>query len=833
MQHLYICTLRVDECLFSHAQHCCMFVNTCSFVGPLPVGWLENHRADWYKQHFYYSKQQSSFSAQPNTISKRGVTGLEAPSGNVREEDGDENNAEQEPTSEPVPIPSLGRSYSSTPTITPTRRKEKGREEATPPPSSLQSKISRTPPTPSRLRPKTADTNTSLATARTRPKTTESLLTPAWLNRGESYATAHETWEHANEYRAKGRTGRVERNEVPPIPAIPTDVGFGESMTTDHSQGGASTVSAPHTIRAQDSLASLLKRDQDRRRLSDSVDSRLMNLDGHVDSIYSGEPSRRSSVLSLRWKSKSRMIKKPMEEVNPTPWNSRISSHQERVAGGLVRFNTTDMSVQERDNEMQKQITDLNRARSLRHGGRRRSSLMRQHSGEIIKMDSMIVRIEIAHAQQLPEDYDENASLKVNTRTADKWREYVVVCRERDDPDIPMILRLYKSRTIPAIDKQHISSRSTREIPLNPKTTNVNLYSSLDKTLVIWLPYKHGTLIYIMRPRCSSSSVEWYAFLRTALGEQQCKSLQISVPDLALTISINNPFERRDYTQVNESGDITAIEQQDVAGNLLKRSMEMLKDVDEWEDILEHWGTNERMGLAWRRYDRLEWVHGTNEQRMDGSMAMQKTHELELRPKTHYPTESVLVSGEKMVEPPPVEGFLVRLTSGKGKERLGRYFNNRLYYACHDQFLCFCRPSRALPPPPPKPLARGGVVPTPSEISEGMPLVYCISPFLLNQDGEIEWLANPTLGPVEKRDQEAYEEAERKVNLLLRAEGFVDLTQAAGVRRVRPKRSDGPVADADGCMEEHSGEQSSVVEVDDEMCFEIVLENGLILKLQV
>jgi hypothetical protein len=34
-------------------------------------------------------------------------------------------------------------------------------------------------------------------------------------------------------------------------------------------------------------------------------------------------------------------------------------------------------------------------------------------------------------------------------------------------------------------------------------------------------------------------------------------------------------------------------------------------------------------------------------------------------------------------------------------------------------------------------------------------------------------------------------------------------------------------------MEEHSGEQSSVVEVDDEMCFEIVLENGLILKLQV
>ena len=532
----------------------------------------------------------------------------------------------------------------------------------------------------------------------------------------------------------------------------------------------------------------------------------------------------------------------------------------ERVSGGLVRFNTSNMPAarQDRDDEVQQRIAGLTRARSLKRGSKVGSGRLRKLSGsfpctsEVIKFDCMLVRVETAQQQPLAEEYDENESLKVSTRTADKWREYLVVCRESaGDPDAPLALRLYKTRRIPAVDRQHVPACAAHDtIPLNARTTRVNLYSSLDKTLVLWLPHKRGTIIYILRPRCASASVEWYTFLRAALGEPPCRSLQISVPDLSLTIALDNPFERRRLLQVDaaDRDNITAVGgRQPVARSLLERSLAVLADVDEWKAILSHWGARERMGLAWRRYDRLEWVHGPDEERMDGSMAMQKTHELELRPKTHYPTECVLAdSGERMVEPAPIEGFLVRLTSRKGRERrLGWYFRKRLYYSCHDKFLCFCQPSRALPP----------AIPAPP-----LPLVHELSPYPLNQDGEISWLAGaatPTPAYVEMKDQEAYEEAERNVNMLLRAEGFVDLTLAVGVRRMQLSGGGGggggggsDSGGLDGCMDQHSGEDdrgengegeaegeggsiNADGEVDEERCFEILLENGLVLKLQV
>lgn len=335
--------------------------------------------------------------------------------------------------------------------------------------------------------------------------------------------------------------------------------------------------------------------------------------------------------------------------------------------------------------------------------------------------------------------------------------------------------------------------------------------------------------------------MEWYTFLRTTLGAQPCKSLQISVPDLTLNILIDNPFERPEQTEHNASGDITAIRQCDVAASLLTRSMKMLDGINEWESIINYWKSHERMGLAWRRYDRLEWVHGANEQRMDGSIAMQKTHELELRPKTHYPTESVLPNGKRLEEPPPVEGFLIRLTSSKGRQnRLGRSFSKRMYFAAFDQFLCFCKPSMALPPAPPKSLTSGGVFPSPTEISEGIPLIYAISPYRLNSEGEIEWLAGTATPAVfQAKDQDAYDEAQRKITLLSRSAGFVDLTKVDRVCRVGSNPMDDEELNSEVGIDGHNDhsdrdiEDATSVPEDDDKCFEIVLENGLRLKLQV
>lgn len=216
---------------------------------------------------------------------------------------------------------------------------------------------------------------------------------------------------------------------------------------------------------------------------------------------------------------------------------------------------------------------------------------------------------------------------------------------------------------------------------------------------------------------------------------------------------------------------------------------------------------------------------------MYGTMAMQKTHQLELRPKTHYPTMTKMKDGEKMVEPAPVEGFLLRLTSGTGRqERMGRFFFKRLYFYTHDNLLCFCKPARALPPPPPELLLRSGTIPKTSEIIDEIPLIYAVAPYAPDAHGEIPWLTKAA-AEIERRDRDAYDEAERKVNTLLRSDGFVDLCKAVEVRLV--KRGYGESADFRQSASDLNQEDGRVHEFNDEKAFEIVLENGLELRLQV
>lgn len=216
---------------------------------------------------------------------------------------------------------------------------------------------------------------------------------------------------------------------------------------------------------------------------------------------------------------------------------------------------------------------------------------------------------------------------------------------------------------------------------------------------------------------------------------------------------------------------------------------------------------------------------------MYGSMAMQKTHQLELRPKMHYPTITKMKDGEKMVEPAPVEGFLLRLTSGTGRqERMGRFFFKRLYFYTHDNLLCFCKPARALPPPPPELILRNGIIPKTSEIIDEIPLIYAVAPYAPDGRGEIPWLTKAA-AEIERRDREAYDEAERKVNTLLRSDGFVDLCKAVEVRLV--KRGYGESVDFRQSVPDLNQEDGRAYEFNDEKAFEIELENGLVLRLQV
>lgn len=416
-----------------------------------------------------------------------------------------------------------------------------------------------------------------------------------WQSRGPLTALSPEPEDTTFHFDGAGGSARAElspsryRTYVDIITEEPAPAASG-------SEYGGSSV-APQSFEATNSLASLLIHDNEARRKK----------------IQSPTPKIRPSRSLLKTPSFLSPAKNRSRAQSQTPEDRgpKVSSNNDRVHGGMVRFNTA-VDMHERDKHLQLKLAELSRRRTLRQLGRHPRH--RKRDGEIIKMENMLIRVECVKST-LPVDYDEHESIKFDTQTLERWREFIVVCREGSGED-PMYIQLYKSRTVPAIDRKHIASYSTLNIPLTPKSTYVNLYSSLDKSLVVWHPRKSYTLIYILRPRCPSSSVEWYTFLGKALGWTRPETLHIVVPAIDVTLTIVNPFDKIERKIAEAEGnehDIALLqEEKAIAGDLIKKSLEMLRKCRQWDDLLDKWLREECMGLAWRKYDRLEWIHGVS-----------------------------------------------------------------------------------------------------------------------------------------------------------------------------------------------------------------------------
>ena len=407
---------------------------------------------------------------------------------------------------------------------------------------------------------------------------------------------------------------------------------------------------------------------------------------------------------------------------------------------------------------------------------------------------------------------------------------------------------------IPEIEQTGAGKRAAYQIPLGRKTCKVNLYSSLDKSIVVSMPGPRGTLIFIMQARTASNAVEWYTFLRNVLGWRRASELQISIPDMSLSVRIANPFRKLEdsQNQVHDAEDTeeailkTMREEQAVAQALIRQCLDQLEDAPQWAAVLEAWTKNQRIGLAWKRYDRLEWIHGANERKMYGTIAMLKSHDLELRPKTHYPTTVVTRKKKKtLTEPVPVEGFLIRLTGQQGRaKRMGLMYHKHLYFASHDQYLVFSRPTKAIPPPPPRlPMSQNSSVPTPRVIRNATPDNWVVEPYPVLND-QIEWLTEGHSGTPETRrlhDEDAADEAERKDHNLLNCDGYINMAEISKVRKARLGAS--PVDediepgsdvdfDEDFDMDDSRGEDGTTSDLDLERTFELVMKNGLLIRLQ-
>ncbi|KAI5287085.1 hypothetical protein KEM54_006256 [Ascosphaera aggregata] len=418
------------------------------------------------------------------------------------------------------------------------------------------------------------------------------------------------------------------------------------------------------------------------------------------------------------------------------------------------------------------------------------------HIGDIVKAERMLARVDTTQ-RDLPSDYNETYSYGVPVQQVQEWKEYIVVCRRMNDTCSPFQLEFYTHRDIPMQRNLEAEKRKPRysiHIALDCESTSVNMWSTLDKTIVMWHRNKDVHRTYVMRARSPSRSMEWYTFIRKALGLQRPSRVLVHLPDLNIRILLANMFEhygRNPHAlecKVEAGGlellrSLTVNPKEAVSKGIIESCLDIMRQQPRLANLVGMWDKYERLGLAWRRYDRLEWVHGANERRMHGAISMEHTHQLELRPRTHYPT-CVYDDEKEVVEPSPVEGFLVLLTSKMGRySRLGRRFSRRLYCNTQNQYLCFSGPASAAPPGPPKlPEVSGMQIPR-EDIRKEMPLIYDIDPYPL-ENGTISWLSPGRREIARSYDLEAYRESLRSTRNLHRAEGYFNLAQISEVKKV-------------------------------------------------
>ena len=808
-------------------QHLHITARRC-FIGPIPEGWLKSHRKVWYKSYLSrsnYSSRSPTFSASNNVSQQRRITGLDGPSAvatyrssfpqptDLDESDDNGNEEDGESVGGSNAVPSEEFQPFSTATEPPFFTDGGGpgistiAEDSDTPPS--HSSKPRRQSSIDRIRAKL-----KIGRSRTNDRTSST------TDRPSSFVTARETPPQDNlETNPEGKfqpskdenKGTITlESPKPTYSPVALDSNSPSTLAHVDSANGDRLGVGP----AAESTSSLLPH----RSLGDAKDAEAEQLPAKSTELRAEAPEQYNGPVIP--------VKHDRRHTNP-------------LTTGLVKFDIPG------EIENQEEHVKAKYAQFKRHTSFRRP---RSKPGEILKMEKMLVRVDYT-MQQLPPDYDENDSQKTDSRAVEKWREFVVVCRGGTDNQSEFLIQMYQSRVIPAIAQNQKQNKCAHEIPLIRKTTKVNLYSSLDKTVVVSAPWKKGTRIYILRPRSSANSVEWYTFLHTALGWKHSRKLQVNVPDLSVTLQLSNPFgsleDSVDAVRAAE-GDEAAINrtmaaEKAVARGIIERCMKMLEDSPEWANVLEAWLKHEKMGLAWKRFDRLEWVHGANEQKMYGTLAMQKSHDLELRPKQHYPTTVRRVGKGSIQEPTPVEGFLIRLTSQRGQvQRLGKMFFKRLYFFTHNQYLCFCRPAKATPPAPPNlPDERPSKPLSLHDIVEKIPLIYGVNPYPV-EEGHLSWLQEKDIKKRRNRDHRAYEEIQRKVKSLVDADGYMNLCKVTRVRNML--RGSTPVdddVDQGSDVDFHevfdddtAQDDGTTTEVDDDRTFEVVLENGLVVRLQ-
>lgn len=416
-------------------EHLYLTTRRC-FVGPIPEGWLRSHRKEWYKHYLgiHHSSKAPSFSAAPNVDRRRRITGLDGPSASAvyrasfpqphdAHSDRADDNDDDQDDSENHELHTV----STVEEVDDGADSDGGATIRAP----VALDIPRAAPKhhdPAVLRGSQGQAEDVLSSYTT-AHVVSSPSTPAPLStqmddRPTDTFRRRQTSETSYHTASDGNSIIMDEPGASPRPQSPSPFGDSSTLqngpTTGERLSSASFETPSPTTPGPTASDTSLLGPQHSQRLSRGVAGK--------DNAGTAENS----------KIQQEQISDPVDDTKDLG-----TSRTEPRSPGLVRFNIPDTPVLKQEMQVRAKMAQ----------GLRKSRLPRRFTrgklkdGEIVKVEKMLVRLDITTGSEQPnEDYDEKDSQRVETRTTEKWREFMVVCRESHEENAVLCLQMYKTR---------------------------------------------------------------------------------------------------------------------------------------------------------------------------------------------------------------------------------------------------------------------------------------------------------------------------------------------------------------------------------------------------
>lgn len=338
----------------------------------------------------------------------------------------------------------------------------------------------------------------------------------------------------------------------------------------------------------------------------------------------------------------------------------------------------------------------------------------------ILRRDRMLVRNDWTPSETVPQDLDESTSRSLIIREGE-WKEYMVVLRMGR-------LELWDDTTrtnkfLGHSQRLHLAF----VVPLARGATSLSMYSHVDRIFALSYSQSHsnhkrmlnlkrsGTHILLFDARALSVGADWLWDLWREVGGTVPRLLEVHIPFFDFKIRFPIPDEvpeSFDFEDDDPIHKLTRAERERLIGGegytmlnrhrIISSVLKLAKKVPEWEEPLQMaLARGIKFELAWRRGAALDWV--ANDATLEGKTrdwaivvgAILKESKcpaiLDFRSASHYPTNVPLATGEVLVEPPAIEGFIWRVKPVSGTL-------TRVYASTHDSHCFVSRPSKAFPP---------------------------------------------------------------------------------------------------------------------------------------